>query len=248
MRRRALLMMVESPHNGHAAHPAVSIVLPTYQRGALIGRAIRSVLAQTLQRLRAPRRGRRLDRRHRRRGRAHHRSAPALHAARRQPRRAAARNLGIRATAAPLLAFQDSDDEWLPNKLERHLQVLAAGGPDVGVVYSDMERVRRRRPQRVPPVARSRRRTPDRSGDRLLPGLQASAFSRRSSAGTVSTAVGASTSGSRRSRISSCSFACRGASPSIISKSRSSGTTRPTGSRRTNAAKGIARTPVAGDL
>jgi len=39
--------MAVSPHNGHAAHPTVSIVLPTYQRGRLVGRAIRSVLAQT---------------------------------------------------------------------------------------------------------------------------------------------------------------------------------------------------------
>ena len=141
MRLRVLPTMVASQHNGHAAHPAVSIVLPTYQRGGLIGRAIRSVLAQThgdfellvvddgstddtaaeVARITDPRvRYTRLD---------VNRGV------------AAARNLGIRATAAPLLAFQDSDDEWLPNKLERHLQVLAASGPGVGVVYSDMERV-----------------------------------------------------------------------------------------------------------
>ena len=121
----------------------MSIVLPTYQRGALIGRAIRSVLAQTfadfelvvvddgstdgtaaeVARFGDPRlRYLRLD---------VNRGA------------AAARNAGIRHSAAPFLAFQDSDDEWLPTKLERHMRAFAACGPQVGVVYSDMERIRR---------------------------------------------------------------------------------------------------------
>src|SRR5215831_11258345 len=33
----------------------------------------------------------------------------------------AARNLGVRFARAPLLAFLDSDDEWLPRKLERQI-------------------------------------------------------------------------------------------------------------------------------
>ncbi|MBX3024628.1 glycosyltransferase [bacterium] len=123
--------------------PTVGIVLPTYQRGELIGRAIGSVLAQTyddfelvvvddgstddtaavVARFADPRlRYLRLDA---------NRGA------------AAARNAGMREIAAPFLAFQDSDDEWLPRKLERHMRVFAACPPRVGVVYSDMERVLR---------------------------------------------------------------------------------------------------------
>jgi glycosyltransferase involved in cell wall biosynthesis len=37
----------------------------------------------------------------------------------------AARNAGVRASRAPWIAFQDSDDRWMPNKLER--QALALG-------------------------------------------------------------------------------------------------------------------------
>ena len=47
---------------------------------------------------------------------------------------APARNLGIRSARAGLIAFQDSDDEWLPRKLERQLAVLSDAGPQVGWV------------------------------------------------------------------------------------------------------------------
>lgn len=121
--------------------PAVSIVLPTHQRGDLLGRAIVSVLAQTyvdfelvvvddgstddtaavVSRIEDPRV--RLIR------------LPVNRGA------AAARNAGIAATRAPFLAFQDSDDEWLPHKLASHMRVFASCPAAVGVVYSDMQRV-----------------------------------------------------------------------------------------------------------
>ncbi|HZT79663.1 MAG TPA: glycosyltransferase [Gemmataceae bacterium] len=45
----------------------------------------------------------------------------------------AAKNLGVRLTQAPLVAFLDADDVWLPRKLERQLALFA--DPAVGVVY-----------------------------------------------------------------------------------------------------------------
>jgi glycosyltransferase involved in cell wall biosynthesis len=45
-----------------------------------------------------------------------------------------ARNLGLAASQAPLVAFLDSDDVWLPTKLERQVP-LFAGRPEVGVVH-----------------------------------------------------------------------------------------------------------------
>jgi glycosyltransferase involved in cell wall biosynthesis len=125
------------------AAPVVSIVLPTYERGPLIGRSIRSVLGQTytdfelivvddgstdataeeVARFGDPRiRYIRLDQ---------NRGA------------AAARNVGIRQALGRFIAFQDSDDEWLPAKLALHMDAFARCGPDVGVVYSDMQRIRR---------------------------------------------------------------------------------------------------------
>jgi glycosyltransferase involved in cell wall biosynthesis len=53
---------------------------------------------------------------------------------------AAARNTGWRAASAPLVAFLDADDAWLPAKLQRQLDALAQR-PRAGLVYCDLERV-----------------------------------------------------------------------------------------------------------
>lgn len=142
-----------------SAAPIVTVVLPTYNRAPLIVRAIRSVLAQTYEdfellvvddgstdgtmdevaRVRDPR-VRRLR-------------LPANRGA------AAARNVGLRAARGRFLAFQDSDDEWLPSKLDRHMRVFARRDGAVGVVYSDMRRILRdgtRRYHRSPTVAGGR--------------------------------------------------------------------------------------------
>src|SRR5690349_16219408 len=44
-----------------------------------------------------------------------------------------AKNLGVLQARAPLVAFLDGDDEWLPTKLDRQLSLFA--DPAVGVVY-----------------------------------------------------------------------------------------------------------------
>ncbi len=48
---------------------------------------------------------------------------------------AAARNTGIDAATGELVAPIDADDLWQPHKIERQLQVMAAGGEPVGLVY-----------------------------------------------------------------------------------------------------------------
>lgn len=46
----------------------------------------------------------------------------------------AARNQGARSALSPWIAFQDSDDLWLPDKLQRQVAALSAAGFDADVV------------------------------------------------------------------------------------------------------------------
>ena len=58
----------------------------------------------------------------------------------RQPNggRSAARNTAVREARAPLLSFLDSDDRWLPDKLERQVPLLE-GEPGLGMVHGHVE-------------------------------------------------------------------------------------------------------------
>lgn len=58
---------------------------------------------------------------------------------------AAARNTGVSYAKGQYIAFQDSDDEWLPEKLEKQIEVFNSLSHKVGVVYSDMWRIVRKK-------------------------------------------------------------------------------------------------------
>lgn len=98
-------------------HPRVSVVLPTYNRAGLLARAIDSVLGQTFKsyELIVVDDG----------STDHTQHLLAAYAGRltilRQPNRgvSTARNRGITAASGDLIALLDSDDYWLPRKLER---------------------------------------------------------------------------------------------------------------------------------
>lgn len=48
---------------------------------------------------------------------------------------AKARNLGVTYAMGDYIAFQDSDDEWCPLKLQKQLQIFKTSQTDIGMVY-----------------------------------------------------------------------------------------------------------------
>jgi glycosyltransferase involved in cell wall biosynthesis len=124
-----------------AAAPCVSVILPTYDRAHTLAASIRSVLEQTFGDFELIV----VDD-----GSADHTGKvvggfddPRLRYIRLEANRGAAhaRNVGLRAARGEYLAFQDSDDRWMTDKLSHQVEAMRKAGPDVGVVYSDMVRV-----------------------------------------------------------------------------------------------------------
>lgn len=101
----------------------VSVIIPTHNRAALLPRAVRSVLAQTFQDFEiivvddgtesvTPILKNFDD------TRIHYIKNEGRHGG------GAARNRGIKEARGEFVAFLDDDDEWLPEKLERQVQIL----------------------------------------------------------------------------------------------------------------------------
>jgi len=119
----------------------VSVILPTYNRAHLLRRSIQSILDQTYQefeiivvddcssdsteevvksfhdeRIRYIRNEK-------------HMGAPF------------SRNVGIRVARGEYIAFQDSDDIWLPRKLAKQINAFKNGPKELGVVYTSFWRI-----------------------------------------------------------------------------------------------------------
>jgi glycosyltransferase involved in cell wall biosynthesis len=119
----------------------VSIVLPTFNRADTVRRSIRSVLDQSHQNLELIV----VDD-----GSTDNTAAvmkditdPRVRYIRFERNRgqSTVRNAGIAESRANLIAFQDSDDTWLPEKLSRQLPLLEAD-PGLSGVYCDLQRVK----------------------------------------------------------------------------------------------------------
>lgn len=114
----------------------ISVVIPTFNDAQRVGRAVQSVLAQTLH----PREILVVD------DGSTDETTAALRVFDGQVRvirqenkgAGAARNTGVRAARGEWLAFLDSDDEWLSSKLQAQWDLLRQRSPDVVLVYSSM--------------------------------------------------------------------------------------------------------------
>jgi len=123
--------------------PTVSVIIPTYNRAHLISRAIKSVLNQTYQDFEVIvvddgstdnteeviKEFQKKDER--------------IKYVRHEKNKggSAARNTGIKAAKGKYIAFLDSDDEWLPEKLEKQMKVFENAPAKVGVVYTGFWRI-----------------------------------------------------------------------------------------------------------
>ena len=112
----------------------VSIVIPTHNRPQLLRRAVASVVAQTFrdwELLVVQNGGTRESEAVVEAFRAQ--GAPIRYLYEPVANAVRARNLGIERSAGEYIAFLDDDDEWLPEKLERQVEVLERD-PDIGLV------------------------------------------------------------------------------------------------------------------
>jgi glycosyltransferase involved in cell wall biosynthesis len=53
----------------------------------------------------------------------------------------AARNAGLKAARGEYIAFQDSDNIWLPEKLEKQMDLLLSASQDVGMIYTGYNKI-----------------------------------------------------------------------------------------------------------
>lgn len=125
---------------GNRADDLVSVVIPTYNMGHYLPQAVQSVLGQSYTNVQVqiiddgstddtPTVVRQWDGHPR--VRVHRQTNGGL---------SHARNQGIALSRGPFVALLDADDIWLPEKLARQMP-LFPGRPEVGVVYSDYERM-----------------------------------------------------------------------------------------------------------
>ena len=121
--------------------PIISVIIPTFNRANLIVRSIQSVLNQSYEDFEvivvddgSKDRTEELVK---------SLSDKRINYIRLRENRGAgaARNIGIQKAKGKFIAFQDSDDEWLPKKLEKHMIIFEKETLNIGVVYSDMDRV-----------------------------------------------------------------------------------------------------------
>jgi len=132
--------------------PKVSVIIPTYNRAELLPRAIKSVLEQTYQDFEIIV----VD------DGSTDNTEEVIKEFQEQDKRikyikhdknkggSAARNTGIKAARGEYIAFQDSDDEWLPEKLEKQMKVFKNALPEVGVVYTGFLRIKNGKENYIP--------------------------------------------------------------------------------------------------
>ncbi|MDR8393380.1 glycosyltransferase family 2 protein [Aliifodinibius sp. S!AR15-10] len=119
--------------------PLVSVIIPTYNRSKLLKRAIDSVLQQTYSHLEclvvddaSTDNTNEVI--------AEYEDERIIYIRHNENKHVSvARNTGIKHAGGKYLAFLDDDDEWLPSKLEKQVQVFESVDSKVGLIYCWMD-------------------------------------------------------------------------------------------------------------
>jgi glycosyltransferase involved in cell wall biosynthesis len=111
-----------------------AVIIPCYNAGSCVARALDSVLAQTHQdyRIFVVDDGSTDDTEQVLRNYA----GRVVAVRQEHAGQGSARNRGIRLSRSSYVAFLDADDEWLPTKLERQIEILRRDS-SIGLIYSD---------------------------------------------------------------------------------------------------------------
>jgi glycosyltransferase involved in cell wall biosynthesis len=134
-----------------SSDPLVSVIIPTYNRADILPRSLGSVLNQTFRNVEVivVDDGSRDQTEATVQGFEDPRVTYIRHQTNQGP--SAARNTGIKVARGEYIAFQDSDDKWYPDKLQRQMDAFASASPNVGVVYSGYWRVEGKNRVYIPP-------------------------------------------------------------------------------------------------
>ncbi|HEY0060690.1 MAG TPA: glycosyltransferase, partial [Telluria sp.] len=116
--------------------PLVSVVVPTYNRGHCIAACIESALAQTMGDIEIIIVDDYSSDDTAERVAAFDDPRVSYVAQLSNQGGAAARNVGIHRARGEFVAFLDSDDLWLPEKLEKQIAGMRAAGPECGLSYT----------------------------------------------------------------------------------------------------------------
>ena len=116
-------------------NPMVSVIIPAYNRSHLVTRAIQSVLNQTYKDFEVivVDDGSTDDTKEAIANFHNEKIRYLRHE--KNKGGSAARNTGIKAARGEYIAFLDSDDEWVPEKLEKQIQKIKQSPKKVGVIY-----------------------------------------------------------------------------------------------------------------